>query len=261
MGDLDLLVIGRGGGSLEDLWNFNEEAVVRAIADFPIPVISAVGHEIDFVLTDFAADNRAETPSAAAELISSGYVDLIQRLRQAELALRREGITQLKDKKQRIAHSLDRLKSHTPTRFVENRHLRLDELQQRFSFRVASRIQRQQHDLQVFQQRLQALHPVQILKSHNERLQYHHQRLSREVGVCFRQKATGLDSQTKRLASLSLENVVRRGYAVVRNTKGKIITSTHQLKDGKLVNLQMKNGTKRAIIQDAEQLSLFDHAE
>lgn len=108
---LDLIVIGRGGGSLEDMWCFNDERLVRAVASCAIPIISAVGHEIDFVLTDFAADKRAETPSAAAELISSGYVELNKRL-----------------------HLLrEKLAAYSPKKMIEQAYLRLDDCMHRLN--------------------------------------------------------------------------------------------------------------------------------
>jgi hypothetical protein len=127
LGRFDLLVIGRGGGSLEDLWAFNEEVLVRAVAGSPIPIVSAVGHEIDFTLCDFAADQRAETPSAAAELISSRYVACVERVAQAAERLWRETEDQVQRGRRRVDHARSRLRLLSPAARLEQGYLKLDD--------------------------------------------------------------------------------------------------------------------------------------
>ena len=129
--ELDLLVVGRGGGSLEDLWAFNEETLVRAVAGSRLPVISAVGHEIDFTLSDFAADARAETPSAAAELISSGFVAELDRLDRLAENLDASAAAGLAAARDRWTGLLDRLRLLSPASQVERGGLQLDDLSNR----------------------------------------------------------------------------------------------------------------------------------
>jgi len=121
----DLLVIGRGGGSIEDLWAFNEEPLVRAVADCGVPIISAVGHEIDTTLCDYAADVRAETPSGAAELISSHYVAATERLQQAAAGLVDSLAGAVAQAAERLDHARSRLRLLAPTGVIEHNHLRL----------------------------------------------------------------------------------------------------------------------------------------
>ncbi|MFM9080754.1 MAG: exodeoxyribonuclease VII large subunit, partial [Opitutaceae bacterium] len=127
-GLFDLLVIGRGGGSLEDLWAFNEEPLVRAVAACRIPTISAVGHEIDFTLCDFAADRRAETPSAAAELITSEFVGALERAGRAAEAMTDAADAALERAQARVDHARSRLRLLTPSAQVERGFQRVDDL-------------------------------------------------------------------------------------------------------------------------------------
>jgi exodeoxyribonuclease VII large subunit len=145
LGIFDLLVIGRGGGSLEDLWAFNEEPLVRAVAACTVPVISAVGHEIDFTLCDFAADVRAETPSGAAELISSHFVAAMERAVQAREALRETATAAVERARERLDHARSRLRLLSPTAQVEQGQLRLDDLTNRLgsALRTAVQVKRQ----------------------------------------------------------------------------------------------------------------------
>jgi len=137
----DLLVIGRGGGSLEDLWAFNEEPLVRAVAACRLPIISAVGHEIDFTLCDFAADVRAETPSAAAELISSGFVAASERAEQLAEDLRRRVGEALETAGERLDHARSRLRLLAPSAQVERGFLRLDDMANRLSAALGATVQ------------------------------------------------------------------------------------------------------------------------
>jgi exodeoxyribonuclease VII large subunit len=153
--DIDLIVVARGGGSIEDLWAFNDEQLVRQIAECPIPTISAIGHQTDFVLTDFSADFRAETPSAAAEWISSEHLRLAKILE--ELAVRLKGIPEgfLSRASERIQLDETRLTSCSPTSRIERQHQFLDDLQSRMIRTIESFFEKNSYVLRSLGQRLE----------------------------------------------------------------------------------------------------------
>jgi len=153
---IELIVLARGGGSLEDLWSFNDEQLVRAVANCPIPIISAIGHQTDFVLTDFAADFRAETPSAAAELITSRYLEQINRLKLLEQSFLRIPLDYLARKWDRLALIEAALEKLNPQSRVDRYHQQLDDLEHRIQQSIRINVEKKSHQIESLEQRLNA---------------------------------------------------------------------------------------------------------
>jgi exodeoxyribonuclease VII large subunit len=223
LGIFDLLVIGRGGGSIEDLWAFNEEALVRAVASSRIPVISAVGHEIDFTLTDFASALRAETPSAAAELISSNFVCQMERVQRASASLERMAELEMETKSERFQHANSRLRLLSPAAYVERGHLRVDDL----ANRLASAIQ---HASRARRESLQALANRFAQRSPEFRIQLESHRLL---------------SLWTRLQSASPQSVLNRGFAIVRDESGRPVQRSAEVQDGQILSIGFADGVVR----------------
>jgi exodeoxyribonuclease VII large subunit len=198
----DLLVIGRGGGSLEDLWAFNEEALVRAVAACTVPVISAVGHEIDFTLCDFAADLRAETPSAAAELITSHFVGCADRVRQAGEAMNALVDAQLQRAAAELDHARSRLRLLSPGAQIEQGYLRLDDLGNRLSAALRQSAQARRQELGEMRALLAQRSPEKRVQSESHRLL----------------------SLWKRLHAASPRSVLNRGFVILRDEAGQPVT-------------------------------------
>ncbi len=217
----DLLVIGRGGGSLEDLWAFNEEALVRAVAACKVPMISAVGHEIDFTLCDFAADARAETPSAAAELITSHFVASLERAVQARAGMKLAVEGAVQQAAERLDHARSRLRLLTPTAQIEQGYLRLDD----FSNRLASALRA---SLQLRRQQLADARARQARHSPETRVQLESQRLL---------------ALWKRLQSVSPASVLNRGFAIIRDEKNRPVPRRAGVRTGQKLTAEFADGT------------------
>ncbi len=211
----DLLVIGRGGGSIEDLWAFNEEPLVRAVAACKTPIISAVGHEMDYTLCDFAADVRAETPSGAAELISSNYVAVAERLASARETMGAAWEEAVARRRERLDHARSRLRLLSPAAAVEQHQLRLDDLANRLGAAL-------RHGAQARRERLVAVRGRFLAAAPEKRV---HQDSQRLLGLW------------KRLESASPQSVLKRGYAIVRDEAGRPVVRAKGAKSGqRLVN-------------------------
>ena len=158
----DVIVLARGGGSIEDLWSFNDEALARAIRGSQLPVVSAVGHEIDFTIADFVADLRAPTPSAAAEIVSGSWVDVLDRVRESSTRLRSLMVRDLTQRKQLLSHLVARVVS--PKDRLREQAQRTDELALRLERAVQFRLERRRSALQQVIGKLDALSPLRVLE-------------------------------------------------------------------------------------------------
>jgi exodeoxyribonuclease VII large subunit len=216
----DLLVIGRGGGSLEDLWAFNEESLVRAVAACPLPIISAVGHEIDFTLCDFAADLRAETPSAAAELITSHFIGCGDRVRLAGEALESLTDAVLRQAAAELDHLRSRLRLLTPAAQIEQGHLRVDDLANRLLAAL-------RHSTQAQRQRLGDARAELLRHSPEKRIE---------------QKSHELLSLWKRLQAASPRSVLNRGFVIMRDEQGRAVTRRAAVQPGLRLGAEFADG-------------------
>lgn len=223
----DLLVIGRGGGSLEDLWAFNEEPLVRAVALSRIPIISAVGHEIDFTLCDFAATVRAETPSAAAELISSTFVAQMERVDRARGALERLIELEVESKRERFEHASSRLRLLSPAAYIERGNLRVDDLANRLASAVQRATERQREALHRLSSRLEQRSPEFRVQLESHRLL----------------------SLWKRLQSASPKSVLNRGFVIARDTQGRPVQRKSELTAGQALSLEFGDGSAQAKVE------------
>ncbi len=216
----DLLVIGRGGGSLEDLWAFNDEALVRAVATCPVPVISAVGHETDFTLCDFAADRRAETPSAAAELISSAHLEQIEGVTTLALALHNFVENMLQQRRADLELYAHRWQAVSPRRWMEQAHLRLDDCAGRMHLQLRETIHERRDALHHTAAALMAHSPVARLPVERARLE-------------------GLE---QRIAAAGVERVLARGFVLLSDHTGTPLTRRAQLTSGQKVRARFADG-------------------
>ncbi len=238
---LDVMIVGRGGGSLEDLWAFNEEPVARAIHRSPVPVVSAVGHEIDFTIADFVADLRAPTPSAAAELVVRNKVELVQTLESLARRLSRTVRMDLESRQERLSSLVHRLSD--PRKRVSDQRLRLDDL----SSRLATSIQQSQgRRMDRFRMKLESLthlHPGKRVTEYSHRLSQLHRRLavaSRSSMRFYRQR---VEIAAGRLQSLSPLAVLERGYGIARVLPSReIIRDASRLRADDRVNVKVHRG-------------------
>ena len=250
----DVVIVARGGGSLEDLWAFNEEEVVRAIADSPIPVISAVGHETDTTLADFAADRRAPTPTAAAEMAVPVRLDLLAQVMEDGQRIASAVSRRLADHRRNLDATARALPN--PARMLQEQAQRLDDWTERLGHSLGGGLERRRARLANAAAGL--TRPDKIIQMEAGRLASEVRALKtagRAAGHAGRHVRAGLDRARGRLTqasalleSYSYQRVLDRGFALVTDPAGAPVTSAKTLKTGDRLDLRLRDGTRPVVV-------------
>lgn len=241
-GRYDALLIARGGGSLEDLWAFNDEGLARAIAASPVPVVSAVGHETDFTLADFAADLRTPTPSVAAELLVPDRADLQARLRALQRRLASAQERALRNAIQRADRTALRLHAQRPQARLDALRRRQDHLQRRLDAAWTLRHHQSRARLQRNAALLRGLHPQRRLERLSDRLQHLGPRPQAAVARALQRHALRLQGLARSLEAVNPLATVARGYAILQRDDGRIVRSVHDARPGERLSARLPDG-------------------
>lgn len=252
-GRCDTLIVGRGGGSLEDLWCFNEEAVARAIHNSRIPIISAVGHEVDITIADLVADQRAPTPSAAAETVSPDrqkWLDLLTRLEERLFLSARQMLRLRHDRLQELGGRL-----RHPRQQLQEQAQRLDDLELRLQQRMRQQLASRREQLEQFQSRLHANCPDEPIRQYQQRVRDLGERLDLSISNRLRQEREryrGLASQLDLVSPLA---TLDRGYAIAEKPDGDILRDPATVNPGDPLRLRLARGGLFCTVDSVEKSS------
>ncbi|MET0029179.1 MAG: exodeoxyribonuclease VII large subunit [Candidatus Thiodiazotropha sp.] len=251
--ECDLLILSRGGGSIEDLQAFNDEALARAIRNSPIPVVTGIGHEIDFTIADFVADRRAPTPSAAAELVTPDEQEWRQRLMTLERRLRQRQQQRLAQLRESCRNLEKRLHMQHPRQRTQQRAQQLDDLGLRLRNALERRLLQYRHRLSQAQHRLISHSPEKRLTQLKNTYLQLQERLNRNIGQQLDHRRNRLHQLARDLHTLSPLNTLGRGYALVlRDRDGKILRSHEEVDPGERITARLSQGRLRCEVIESK---------
>ncbi len=249
----EVLIVGRGGGSLEDLWNFNEEIVARAIAASPIPVVSAVGHEIDFSIADFVADLRAPTPSAAAELVVPDQQELRDRITGLGNRLARV----VEGRLDRMADQLDYYErgilGQSPGRVLQGPAFRIDELKGRFRRAADDALREREILVANYQTNWKHYHPREVFRRRQEKIDERQSAFFTAASTALREKENHMQRLSSLLNALGPANILDRGFSITFNEEGAIVKNAAKIRAGDLLTTRLAEGEVKSVVKEASR--------
>ena len=247
--NIDTIVLTRGGGSLEDLWPFNEETTARAIHEIDIPIISAVGHEIDFTISDLVADLRAPTPSAAAEILVPEKNEVRRRLN--HLSNKMESLTM--NSIDRWNEQLNYLGSKTlinqPLRFLSDLEQQVDWKSESLRSAIHEVIRLKADDLSTYSVQLSRYHPARQIEKISGKIDLLTKSLTHSLSINLKSVLERYEKGAIAIKTLGPDSVLDRGFSLTLDADGKLITSTDEVKPGDLMTTRLKNGTIKSTAQ------------
>ena len=251
--DVDVLIIGRGGGSIEELWNFNEEDVARAIFASDIPIISAVGHETDFTIADFVADMRAPTPTGAAELAVPHIQELLERVMNCEsrlLRAMREKVVLQQERYQRLVKSYA---FRYPRKLYEQKLEQVDKLTESLT-RGTEKLYSAKYDAMLqLRRRLERSHPEELKKISLMRYQRATRALNRAITAVVSEKRKEFNGIISTLEALSPLKIMDRGYSLAYTEDGQLIKKIAQVKPERKIYVKLSDGSIKCVVTDIEE--------
>jgi exodeoxyribonuclease VII large subunit len=259
MEDADVILLGRGGGSLEDLWEFNEEILARAIGASNIPVVTGIGHEIDVSIADLAADYHAHTPTEAAQVVTAHWRTARDTLRSAQSRLARETASLFQHARQRLAHAARHEFFRRPLDRINHLRQLVDDRQRTLLQAVTDRLRLARQSISKFEARLNERHPRHLTALQAQRLAALEDRLRRATDQSVKAQARRIDLLSTRLHCVNPQEILKRGYTLTTSKKtGQIIKNPTDVKPGDTLITRLAEGEIQSRVEDARQLKLFE---
>ena len=249
---VDTLIVGRGGGSIEDLWAFNKEGVARAIFESKIPIISAVGHETDFTIADFVADHRAPTPTGAAEMAVPNLPDVLKHFNQLNVRLNQSFNTQLEQKKLKLNQLSNHYIMKNPHALFEQRLMYVNQLSDKLQFVLQDQLNKRKAQLAADYHRLNQFNPTLKVEHSKQQLDFLTQRLTQSMNQQMLEHKQNYHVLLTKLEILNPLSILKKGYSVLTDEFAQTITTVEAITIGQTISVALDDGIVKASVEEIE---------